>query len=185
MPQVPCKEQQRIEPRKDEDERKHLPWRRPELVSQPFGDKGAYLVRNRRTGDSFTLGQEEHFLLARLDGTRTADDLCAAFSERFGAPLTGEELEEFFHLARERGLLQSNDTPTPVPQAEQTYLVEAAACFQRALRLKPDHASAHYELGTVLAQQGKLDEAIANFQQALRLKPDHAEAHNNLATVLM
>src|SRR5512142_854364 len=154
MSQVLCKEQQRIEPRKDGDERRHLPWRRPELVSQPFGDKGAYLVRNRRTGDSFTLGQEEHFLLALLDGTRTVDDLCADFSERFGAPLTGEELEEFFHLARERGLLQSDDTPTPVPQAEQIYhqvlqsddtptpVPQAEQIYHQVLQTDPGNADA-------------------------------------------
>src|SRR5205085_1013398 len=57
-------------------------------------------------GESFTLGAEEHFLLAQLDGTPTADDLCAAFEKRFGEPLTQEELEDFLHLARERGLLE-------------------------------------------------------------------------------
>src|SRR5512135_3506290 len=171
MSQVLCKEQQRIEPRKDGDERKHLPWRRSELVSQPFGDKGAYLVRNRRTGDSFTLGQEEHFLLARLDGTRTADDLCAAFAERFGAPLTGEELEEFFHLARERGLLQPDDTPTLVPPGAKTFHedLEPLHPAQGPNAGSPQRAALLRRLAT---RSLNAVAAVARFQQALLLKPD-------------
>jgi hypothetical protein len=82
--------------------------RRPELVSRPFGVHGSYLVRNRHTGESFQLGQEEHFLLGQLDGTRTAAGVCAAFAERFGEPLTEDQLQEFLHLAGARGLLQDH-----------------------------------------------------------------------------
>src|SRR5262249_55271566 len=88
---------------------------RPDLVARPFGENGSYLVRDRLQGESFQLGPEEHFLLARLDGTRTVEDLCAAFAERFGEPLTEEELQEFLDLARERGLVQPDDPPAPPP----------------------------------------------------------------------
>jgi hypothetical protein len=88
-----------------------LPCRRPGLVARRFGEDGSYLVRNRQRGEAFRLGAEEHFLLARLDGTRTADGLRAAFAERFGEPLTEEQLQEFLHLAHERGLLQPDGTP--------------------------------------------------------------------------
>jgi hypothetical protein len=80
------------------------------LISRPLGENGSYLVRDRRAGESFTLGPQEHFLLARLDGTRTAEDLRAAFVARFGEPLTEEELDDFLHLAHDRGLLQEEDT---------------------------------------------------------------------------
>jgi hypothetical protein len=92
-----------------------LPCRRPELVARQFGKNGSYLVRDRQKGDSFQLGAEEHFLLARLDGTRTAEDLSAAFAERFGEPLTEEELQEFLELASQRGLLQPEGARVPVP----------------------------------------------------------------------
>jgi hypothetical protein len=93
-----------------------LPYRRPDLVSRPLGENGCYLVRDRREGESFTLGPQEHFLLARLDGTRSAEDLRAAFAARFGEPLTAEELDDFLRLARDRGLLQEGDTgPTQSP----------------------------------------------------------------------
>jgi hypothetical protein len=90
-----------------------LPCRRRDLVAQPLGESGSYLVRNRAEGESFQLGPEEHFLLAGLDGTRTAADLRTAFAEQFGEPLTAEELQEYVHLASERGLLQPDGTPVP------------------------------------------------------------------------
>ena len=52
------------------------------------------------------------------------------------------------------------------------------------LRLKPDYAEAHYDLGIVLAKTGQTPEAIAQYEAALRLKPDYAEAHYNLGVVL-
>jgi hypothetical protein len=66
------------------------------------------VVRNRCAGDTFTLGPEEYFLLARLDGARKARDLCAEFAERFGEPLTEAELEDFLRLAHEYGFLQED-----------------------------------------------------------------------------
>src|SRR5260370_19729732 len=56
--------------------------------------------------------------------------------------------------------------------------------LNRALRLKPDFAAAHNNLGFALQRQGKLGEAEASLRQALRLKPDYAEAHNSLGVAL-
>ena len=61
---------------------------------------------------------------------------------------------------------------------------EAIESYQRALKIKPDHADAHYNMGNVLKDQGKRDEAIESYQRALRIKPDYAEAHNNMGNVL-
>ena len=68
--------------------------------------------------------------------------------------------------------------------ADQGKLEEAIAEFRTAIRLKPDFAEAHYNLGIALAGQGKLEEAIAEYRAAIRLKPDDAEAHNNLGVAL-
>jgi hypothetical protein len=92
-----------------------VPCRRPELVARRFHENGSYLVRDRLKGESFQLRPEEHFLLARLDGTRTAEELFAEFAERFGEPFTPGELQEFLDLARERGLLQPDGARAPVP----------------------------------------------------------------------
>jgi tetratricopeptide (TPR) repeat protein len=44
-----------------------------------------------------------------------------------------------------------------------------------AIRIKPDHASAHYFLGKALAGQGKLDEAIAEIRNARENAPRGSE----------
>jgi tetratricopeptide (TPR) repeat protein len=53
-----------------------------------------------------------------------------------------------------------------------------------ALRLQPDSASLHNNLGNVLTLQGRYDDAAVSYQQALGLRPEYAEAHSNLADVL-
>jgi hypothetical protein len=82
------------------------PTRRPELVSCRLVENGRYLIRNRATGESFQLGEEEHFLLEALDGRQTGEEICAAFVERSDEPLTAEDLDEFIELSKQRGLLQ-------------------------------------------------------------------------------
>ncbi len=61
---------------------------------------------------------------------------------------------------------------------------EAEAAYRAALKVNPDDAVAHYNLGTTLATQGRLDEAVAQLRAAIRLKPDDAEAHGNLGNAL-
>ena len=53
--------------------------------------------------------------------------------------------------------------------------------FQEAIRLKPDDAEFHNNLGAAFYQKGQTDEAIGQFQEALRLNPDYAQARDNLA----
>src|SRR5262245_35472890 len=89
---------------------------RPELLLSPLpdGEPGRYAVKDLRTGDCYTLGQREYFLLARLDGEQTAAGLCRAFQEQFGESLSHAELDEFVELARSRGFLQPC-TPEQAP----------------------------------------------------------------------
>ena len=61
---------------------------------------------------------------------------------------------------------------------------EAIRQFQEAIRLKPDHAEAHYNLGTALDSKGQTDEAIPQYQEATRLNPGNADAHYNLGLAL-
>lgn len=56
--------------------------------------------------------------------------------------------------------------------------------FREAIRLKPDYANAHYNLGFALSDKGELDGAIAEFREALRLNPDYEAAHYQLGAAL-
>jgi tetratricopeptide (TPR) repeat protein len=73
---------------------------------------------------------------------------------------------------------------------------EAIAECQKALKIKPDFAAAHIDLGAALVenqrggdgarrQNGAVDEAIVHYRRALQIKPGFAQAHSNLGTALL
>jgi predicted O-linked N-acetylglucosamine transferase (SPINDLY family) len=68
--------------------------------------------------------------------------------------------------------------------AQQGRYDEAAANYQHTLRLRPNAANAHNNLGTVFLSQGKLPEAIDSYRQALRCNPHSVDASSNLGMVL-
>ena len=61
---------------------------------------------------------------------------------------------------------------------------EAEQRYRTALRLKPDFAAAHCNLGTVREELNDFTEAEYCFRQALRHDPQHAGAWSQLATLL-
>ena len=61
---------------------------------------------------------------------------------------------------------------------------EVAAEFREAIRLRPDYAEAHNNLGLVLVQAGDDEAGIAALREAVRLGPDYADAHANLGAAL-
>ena len=82
-----------------------LPVHRSELVVRPLGEGGQYVVKDPRSGAYYHLGEEEHFLLNGLTGRQSAAELRTAFAERFGKPLTEEDLEDFLEMATAQGFL--------------------------------------------------------------------------------
>lgn len=60
----------------------------------------------------------------------------------------------------------------------------AIAEYREALRLDPDFAAAHNNLGNALAKKKDFDGAIAKFEDALRLDPDLEAAKKNLEEAL-
>ena len=63
-------------------------------------------------------------------------------------------------------------------------LDEAAARFERTLRLAPGFAPAHYNLGLIHAERRQLDAAADRFRQAVAIDPAHAGAHTGLGVTL-
>ena len=68
---------------------------------------------------------------------------------------------------------------------------EAVACYERALRIKPDFPQAHNNLGVALADAGRHGEAIVHYEAAIasyqrnaRLAPEQADAECNLGRAL-
>jgi tetratricopeptide (TPR) repeat protein len=85
-------------------------------------------------------------------------------------------------------------TPTPTVDAlaqmtegldffKKGDLPKAEKAFETAVRLAPDLAVAHNNLGLVLRSEGRLKEAAIQYQEALRLNVQYAEANHNLGLV--
>ena len=55
--------------------------------------------------------------------------------------------------------------------------------YNECLRINPDDAEAHNNLGILLDDAGRKEEAETEYREALRLKPDYAGAHYNLGTL--
>jgi tetratricopeptide (TPR) repeat protein len=82
--------------------------------------------------------------------------------------------------ARERTLVESGNA-----MAREWRLDEAIAAYRQAIRLRPDYADAHTNLGIALVkQQEKPSEAVVVLREAIRLKPGDASAHFALGTAL-
>jgi Flp pilus assembly protein TadD len=57
--------------------------------------------------------------------------------------------------------------------------------YGEAVRLQPDSALLHNNLGIALTSAGRLDQAIVQLRTALHLAPGYADAHYNLAVALL
>lgn len=83
----------------------HLPRRHPNLVIREMDERNRFVVKHPGTGDFFEIGEQEHFLLTRLDGAADRDALSREFESRFSQTLTTSDLDEFIDVAEQQGLL--------------------------------------------------------------------------------
>ena len=58
---------------------------------------------------------------------------------------------------------------------------EAITQYEQTLRIEPDYAEAHCNLGIALEKAGRMPEAIQHYKRALKLRPDLTVARNALA----
>ena len=61
---------------------------------------------------------------------------------------------------------------------------DAVTQLQAALRIEPEHAPAHYNLGYTLVLLGRSEEAIASYERAIAIRADYAAARHNLGGLL-
>jgi len=60
---------------------------------------------------------------------------------------------------------------------------ESEACARKVIKLHPDFAGGHKNLGSALVMQGRVEEAKKSFRRALGISPDDAESYSNLGSV--
>ncbi|MFK0230433.1 metalloprotease [Streptomyces sp. NPDC090303] len=107
--------------------RAYRPALRPGVLLGPpllRGPRTVHLVRHPVTGTAFEVGVKEHFLMARLDGTRNLDDLAPVYAERFGRRLGEEHWNRLLGLLGTRGLLVGAPdpvAPAPAPRPPNSF----------------------------------------------------------------
>lgn len=77
----------------------------------------------------------------------------------------------------------SENAPT-VPQTRAANLLRAEAAFQDAIRLKPDYASAHFNLSVVYREAGQVGLAIKELQTTLTLLDTNSEDYQRANQIL-
>jgi tetratricopeptide (TPR) repeat protein len=105
------------------------------------------------------------------------------FYER-AATLNPEDEEAQFNLgvafARLARIADSSGRTNDVP----VFFNEAARHYNEALRIFPEHAEAHNNLGNLLVEQRRYNEAIPHYSAAIRVNPDYSSAIDNLGKCL-
>ncbi|WP_327714411.1 M50 family metallopeptidase [Streptomyces sp. NBC_00490] len=109
---------------------RYRPELRPEVrVSDELllGNGTVHLIKNTESGQSFKVGTKEHFLISRMDGSRSLDEIGAEYAARYGRRLSDANWQQLLGMLGTRGLLAG---APPAAQAPQT---DTAPKAQRTL----------------------------------------------------
>lgn len=91
------------------------PVRRPELVLGPAvlrGPRELHVVKDPTSRRSYEIGAREHFIIERLDGTRTLADIGGEYAARFGRRLGESSWSQLLGLLAKRRMLVGTE-PDP------------------------------------------------------------------------
>jgi spermidine synthase len=121
-------------------------------------------------------------LMEEAYGTSPASVASAAAARRggtvMGSRYLASVLPELAEVRRVVGLAKSREGAELLALGE---LAGAVTVLREAVRLAPESAEAHNDLGVALASSGAVAEAREYFRRAVALQPDFAEARDNLA----
>ncbi|MFJ5270949.1 ATP-binding cassette domain-containing protein [Streptomyces sp. NPDC088358] len=96
---------------------------RGDVVFGPSLVRGAdriHLLMDPRTGRRLELGPKEHFIIARLDGSHSLDEIGQAYAGEFGARLGEAQWGQMLRLLHGRDLLDGGPAPAAVSSTPPT-----------------------------------------------------------------
>lgn len=70
-----------------------------------LGNGTVHLIKNTESGQSFKVGTKEHFLISRMDGSRSLDEIGAEYAARYGRRLSDANWQQLLGMLGTRGLL--------------------------------------------------------------------------------
>lgn len=91
------------------------------------GAKAVHLVKNTESGKSFEVGVKEHFLISRMDGTRSLEEIGTDYARRYGRRLGDANWQQVLGLLGSRGLLAGGPATAATGQAAGAGASDAAA----------------------------------------------------------
>ncbi|MEU5891536.1 M50 family metallopeptidase [Streptomyces sp. NPDC047461] len=99
---------------------RYRPELRPEVrVSDELllGNGTVHLIKNTESGQSFKVGTREHFLISRMDGSRSLDEIGAEYARRYGRRLSDANWQQLLGMLGTRGLLAGAPATAPAREA--------------------------------------------------------------------
>ncbi|HEX6969066.1 MAG TPA: M50 family metallopeptidase [Micromonosporaceae bacterium] len=102
---------------------------RPEVVLGPAqrrADGVVHHVKDPVTGRYYRIGPREHFLLSRMDGQRSTEEIGAEYAQTFGRRLGPESWRQVFAMLYQRRLLAGSDDSAALAEAAEAAAREAA-----------------------------------------------------------
>ena len=113
--------------------------------------------------------------LVRLERYDAADQAFADASGLEGGEYLRQVYADLIPLNRARKLYNAG-----YDAMRESHPVRAIDLFNAALRIRPDMAEAHVNLGVIYRKRGDAQKEMKHFQEAAKLKPDNADIHYNL-----
>jgi putative peptide zinc metalloprotease protein len=108
--------------------RTELPVLSPHLQIGPaeyIGGRVIWQAKHKVTKVYFRLGEREHFLLSRLDGEHTAEDIAGEYSQAFGQILRRESINNALQLFEKRNLLDDGSAAPAAPRVGNGFQIAA------------------------------------------------------------
>ncbi|MFD3494423.1 M50 family metallopeptidase [Streptomyces sp. NPDC058690] len=80
------------------------------------GPATVHLIKDTDSGKSFKVGAKEHFLIVRMDGTRSPTEIGEEYARKYGRRLAYAHWQQILRMLGTRGLLAGSPEPEPMSE---------------------------------------------------------------------